>query len=171
MSALEEFYNRHRVLAYSLALRAAGNPSDAEEIVQEAFVNVWRAANTYRPERSNPRSWLLNIVRHGSIDRLRRRGSRVQSVALEQGIDVADTTDVWREVAANLTGEDVRQALSQLPAEQRETIELGYFKGYTHVEIAERMAVPLGTVKGRMRMGLHKLKSLLESSNAEMAVE
>lgn len=169
--ALEQFYDRHRVLAYSLALRVVGNPGDAEDVVQEAFLNVWRGAGTYRSERSSPRSWLLSIVHNRSIDKLRGRQSRIQPVALEEGTDVPDSVDVWRQVSQNLTGQDVKQALQQLPAEQREAIELAYFQGYTHTQIAQLTEVPLGTVKGRMRIGLHKLKSLLEGSQTGMALD
>jgi RNA polymerase sigma-70 factor (ECF subfamily) len=169
--SLQDFYDKHRVLAYSLALRTLGNASDAEDVVQEAFLNAWRSAHTYRPDRSNPRSWLLSIVHHRSIDKLRGRRSRIQSVELEEGLEMPDSTDVWEEVAGNLTGDDVREALSALPQEQRETIELAYFKGYTHSQIAEVMQVPLGTVKGRMRIGLHKLKSVLEGSMTGLVAE
>jgi RNA polymerase sigma-70 factor (ECF subfamily) len=169
--ALEAFYNKHRVFAYALALRTLGNPSDAEDVVQEAFLNAWRSADTYRAGRSNPRSWILSIVHHRSIDKLRGRQSRVQAVGLEEGMNAPDSVDVWREVSENLTGEHVRQALQHLPTEQRETLELAYFKGYTHTQISELMEVPLGTVKGRMRIGLHRLKSLLGSSPSELAVE
>jgi RNA polymerase sigma-70 factor (ECF subfamily) len=169
--ALELLYDRHRVLAYSLALRSLGNPADAEDVVQEAFLNVWRAAGTFRRDRSTPRSWILSIVHHRAIDKLRGRKSRVQPVALEEGMNVPDSADVWRDVAGKLDSDDVRQALRELPAEQRQTIELAYFEGYTHVQISELMDVPLGTVKGRMRIGLHKLKSLLEGSTPEMAIE
>jgi RNA polymerase sigma-70 factor (ECF subfamily) len=159
--ALEQLYDRHRVLAYSLALRMLGNSGDAEDVLQEAFINVWRAAGSYRAER----------VHHRSIDKLRGRQSRFQPASLEEGMDAADDTDVWRQVAQNLTGEDVRRALDFLPVEQRETIELAYFRGYTHTQISEMMAVPLGTVKGRMRIGLQKLKSLLEGSQTGLAVD
>jgi RNA polymerase sigma-70 factor (ECF subfamily) len=169
--ALEEFYERHRVLAYSLALRSLGNPGDAEDVVQEAFINVWRASATYRPDRSSPRSWLLSIIHHRSIDKLRGRQSRPQPVALEEGMNAPDGADVWKEVSNNLTGEDVRTALAQLPAEQRDTIELAYFKGYTQSQIAQVMEVPLGTVKGRMRIGLHKLKSFLHHTQTELAID
>lgn len=169
--ALELLYDRHRVLAYSLALRALGSPSDAEDVVQEAFLNVWRAAATFRRERSTARSWILSIVHHRAIDKLRGRKSRVQPVALEEGMNVPDSANVWREVANNLNGEDVRQALQTLPPEQRQTIELAYFQGYTHSQISEVMNVPLGTVKGRMRIGLHKLKSLLEGSTTELVTD
>ena len=167
--ALEELYDRHRVLAYSLALRMLGDARDAEDVVQEAFINVWRASQTYRPERSSARSWLLSIVHHRAIDKIRGRQSRVQAVTIDEQITIPDKTDVWREVSEKLTGEDIRGALDALPTEQRETLELAYFKGYTHSQIAQLMEVPLGTVKGRMRIGLHKLRSLLESGQAGMA--
>lgn len=169
--ALEAFYDKHRAFAYALALRTLGNVSDAEDVVQEAFLNAWRSAETYRAERSNPRSWILSIVHHRSIDKLRGRQSRVQAVELEAGMNAPDSADVWREVSENLTGEDVRRALEHLPIEQRETIELAYFKGYTHTQIADLMDVPLGTVKGRMRIGLHKLKTVLGSGSSELAIE
>lgn len=171
VTALEQLYDRHRVLAYSLALRTLGNPSEAEEVVQETFLNVWRSAATFRSERSHPRSWLLSIVHHRSIDKLRGRQSRPQPVALEEGMNVPDSADVWREVSDSLTGEVVRHALATLPAEQRETIELAYFKGYTHSQIAQLMEVPLGTVKGRMRIGLHKLRSALERSQTGLVID
>lgn len=171
VGALEQLYDRHRVLAYSLALRTLGNAGDAEEVVQESFLSVWRSAATYRPERSTPRSWLLSIVHHRAIDKLRGRQIRLQPVELEEGMNVPDQSDVWKDVSDALTGEDVRSALAELPAEQRETIEMAYFQGYTHTQIAQLTEVPLGTVKGRMRIGLHKLKALLEQTHAEMAVE
>lgn len=169
--ALEKLYDRHRTLAYSLALRVVGNVTDAEDVVQETFLNVWRSAGTYRSERSGGRSWILSIAHHRSIDKLRGRQSRPQAVGLEEGIEVPDSSDVWREVLQSLTGEGVRGALSELSPEQRETIELAYFRGYTHSQIAQLMEVPLGTVKGRMRIALHKLKSLLEGSHTGLAVE
>jgi RNA polymerase sigma-70 factor (ECF subfamily) len=118
--ALETLYDRHRVLAYSLAMRMLGSPTDAEDVVQESFLGVWRSANTYRPDRSGARSWLLSIVHHRSIDRLRGRQSRIQGVALEEGMNVPDSQDVWREVADRLTGEDVQRALARfLPTNAR----------------------------------------------------
>jgi RNA polymerase sigma-70 factor (ECF subfamily) len=171
IAALEALYDRHRVLAYSLALRILSSPSDAEDIVQESFLNVWRSAGTFRADRSSARSWLLSIVHHRCVDKLRGRQNRIQPVALAEGMDLPDSTDVWEEVMANLTGQDVRSALEQLPIEQREAIELAYFKGYTQNEIAREVNVPLGTVKGRMRIGLHKLKDLLEKSHTRAAVE
>ncbi|HEX8917519.1 MAG TPA: sigma-70 family RNA polymerase sigma factor, partial [Chloroflexota bacterium] len=148
-----------------------GSPLDAEEVVQEAFLNVWRGSGTYQPERSGARSWLLSVVHHRSIDKIRGRQSRVQPVTLDPGVELADSADVWRQVSERLTGQEVRRALELLPAEQRETIELAYFKGYTQTQIADMLAVPLGTVKGRMRIGLHKLRSLLAEPERELAQE
>lgn len=169
--ALELLYDRHRVMSFSLALRMLGSSTDAEDVVQEAFLNVWRASGTYRVERSSARSWILSVVHHRTIDKLRGRQSRPQTATLEEGMDIMDDSDVWAEVAEKLTGEAVRRALEQLPPEQRETIELAYFSGYTHSQIAQLKEVPLGTVKGRMRMALHKLKSLLENSQKGLAVD
>jgi RNA polymerase sigma-70 factor, ECF subfamily len=166
--ALEALYERYRVLAYSLALRVLANPSDAEDVVQEAFANVWRSAHTFHPARASGRSWLMTIVHHRAIDKLRGRRARPPSVGLVAGMEMPDTTDVWREVAARLTGQSVRRALDALPAEQRETIELAYFGGLSQTQIAEKMNVPLGTVKGRIRIGLHRLKTLLETGAREM---
>ncbi|MGH2448914.1 MAG: RNA polymerase sigma factor [Chloroflexota bacterium] len=160
--ALEEFYDRHRVIAYSLALRLLGNPHDAEEVVQESFLSVWRSSATYRVGRGAGRSWVLSIVHHRAVDKLRGRQTRPDPVVLDESLNISDGTDVWREVSETLTAEAVRRALGQLPAEQREAIELAYFKGYTHVQIAELTGAPLGTVKGRMRIGLHRLRAALE---------
>jgi RNA polymerase sigma-70 factor (ECF subfamily) len=171
VSALETLYDRHRVLAYSLALRLLGSPGDAEDVVQEAFLNVWRSAGTYRAERSSGRSWVLSIVHHRAVDKLRGWQSRPSQVLLEEGMDLPDSGDVWSEVAQSLTAQDVQRALGRLPAEQRETIELAYFTGLTHGEIARQMGVPLGTVKGRIRIGLHKLKSVFENSQRELALD
>jgi RNA polymerase sigma-70 factor (ECF subfamily) len=169
--ALEEFYDRYRAMAYALALRVLGTPSDAEDVVQEAYLNLWRSAGGYHSERSTPRSWLLSIVHHRSIDKLRSRQSRPQQAALEDDAPLPADTDVWREVSRTLTGEQVRSALDQLPTEQRETIELAYFSGYSQSQIADLMKVPLGTVKGRIRIGLHRLKAILEGSEGGLVPE
>lgn len=169
VQALEMLYDRHRIQAYSLALRMLNSPGDAEDVVQESFLSIWRSASTYRSDRNSGRSWLLSIVHHRTIDKLRGRQSRIQGVELEEGINTADAQDVLKEVINNLVGSDVQSALEQLPPDQRKTIELAYFRGYTHTQIAELMQVPLGTVKGRMRIGLHKLRALLESMRPEVA--
>lgn len=170
-AAMETFFDRYRVLCYSLALRVLADPQDAEDVVQEAFVNVWRSAPTYRPDASSPRSWLLSIVHHRCIDKLRNRRARPKVVDLDGGMHMSDGHDVWREVADSLTAEEVRTALGHLPEEQREAIELAYFGGLTQTQIATRMAVPLGTVKGRMRLGLHRLRELLQPVERQTILE
>ncbi len=171
MQALEQLFDRYRVLAYSVAYRLLNDAGDAEDVVQESFLNVWRAAGTYRAGRSGSRAWLMSIVHHRAIDKLRGRGSRPMTTPLDDALPVADSSDVWSEVSQRLTGSAVRSALDTLPTEQRESIELAYFGGLSQSEIAGRLNLPLGTVKGRMRLGLHKLRSLLEAGTKELELE
>jgi RNA polymerase sigma-70 factor (ECF subfamily) len=131
-------------------------------VVHESFLQVWRRADSYDPSRGTLRSWLLAIVHHRCIDLLRRRAVRPRTVALEADIpDLPGPSDTWAEVEQNVTRSTLLQALSHLSDEQRDAIALGYFGGYTHVQIAERLGVPLGTVKGRLRLGLRHLRTLL----------
>lgn len=165
---MEAFYDRYSVLCFSLAVRMLGERQAAEDVVQEAFVNAWRAAETFDPRRSSARSWLLSIVRNRCVDKLRAGGSRPK-FAVEAEIDERPgSQDVWREVSDGLTSDRVRGALTELPAEQKETIELAYFGGLTQMEIAERMNVPLGTVKGRIRIGLGRLRGLLAGMEPDL---
>lgn len=168
-AALVALYDRYGRLAFGLAYRIVNDGPLGEEIVQDAFMQVWRRAATYETNRGgNARAWLLTIVHHRAIDMVRRAGaSRPQDVPLDEAGDVAAVTDVWREVSAHLTQEDVRAAVGALPPEQREAIELAYFQGLTHSEIAERLQEPLGTIKGRMRLGLKKLYDALTGSGDE----
>jgi RNA polymerase sigma-70 factor (ECF subfamily) len=161
IGALETLYDRYAALAFALAYRMLGDRESAEDIVQESFLNVWRHADRYDDQRSSVQSWLLSIVRHRCIDKLRSQSARPQVTRSDDALDLPAASDVWSDVAQRLTHDDIRAALQRLPAEQREAIELAYFGGYTHIEIAERMGIPLGTVKGRLRMGLQKLRQLL----------
>ncbi|MCC6629314.1 MAG: sigma-70 family RNA polymerase sigma factor [Chloroflexi bacterium] len=166
MRALEEFYDRYSRLAYGLAYRILGDATAAEDVVQEAFVNVWRQAPSYDPRRGAVRTWLLSIVHHRAIDVVRSRANRqfdVQIDLVEQRLSVADT---WQTVAGNVEREAIRRAVAALPAEQQRTIELAYFGGYSQPEIAAAMGVPLSTVKGRIRMAMHKLRALLQGTEA-----
>lgn len=159
--ALEFAYDRYSSLAFTLAYRMLGDRQMAEDVVQDAFLSLWRNAARYDPRLSSLRSWLVTIVRRRCIDKLRSRSSE-PALALEAEVaDRPGDSDVWREVTQRVTAETVRVALGQLPSEQRETIELAYFGGLTQSEISQRMRVPLGTVKGRIRMSLHKLQTLL----------
>ena len=162
--AFEVVYDRHGSAAYSLAYRTTGQQSLAEEVVQDAFLTVWRMGLRYRPERGSLRSWLLSIVHHRAIDALRRVAVHDRRRAFaeldEVGHEAPERTDI--EVMHRMEGQEVREALAALPPEQLRVIELAYFGGFTHTEIAGMLDLPLGTVKGRMRLGLEKLRLLLE---------
>jgi RNA polymerase sigma-70 factor (ECF subfamily) len=167
-SALEELYDRYGRMAFALAVRIAGSPETAEEVVQEAFLSVWNGAATYQSGRGALRTWLLSIAHHRAIDSVRRRTARVQAAPLDERVQYVGGEDVWRDVSRSLTRDEVRAALAALPAEQRESIELAYFGGFTYPEIAQRLDLPLGTVKSRLRLGLQKLRGLMESSGLQV---
>ncbi|MBV8594739.1 MAG: sigma-70 family RNA polymerase sigma factor [Candidatus Eremiobacteraeota bacterium] len=164
LSALEELYERYSKVAYSLAYRIVGDRGSAEDVVQDAFLSVWRQAQTYKPERGKARTWLMSIVHHRSIDRLRSGASANNTIPYDDLPESEDDTkpSIWQQAWTHLRGDVVRRALDRLPAEQKKSIELAYFSGYTQTEIAELMGVPLGTVKGRMRIGLQKLRAMLD---------
>jgi RNA polymerase sigma-70 factor (ECF subfamily) len=160
---LEAMYDRYGRLAFSLAFRMLNDRTAAEDVVQEAFLSVWRNAQSYDASRGNPRNWLLSIVRNRSIDRLRGTSKTRKEAQIESVERLVDVPDAWQAVAVHLERKQILDGFAQLPDAQRRTLELAYFGGYTHVEIANRMDVPLGTVKGRMRMGLEKMRSFLEA--------
>ena len=170
LRALETFYDRYARPAYSLAYRIVGERGAAEDVVQDAFLSAWRQARSFKRERGSPRTWLMSIVHHRAIDRLRASASSAGNVSLDELPDSpAETPGVWQQVWNTLRADAVRRALDHLTPEQKKSIELAYFSGYTQSEIAELMGVPLGTVKGRMRAGLHKLKASLESPELGMS--
>ncbi|MDQ6767943.1 MAG: sigma-70 family RNA polymerase sigma factor [Candidatus Eremiobacteraeota bacterium] len=165
LSALEELYDRYSKVSYSLAYRIVGDRGTAEDVVQDAFLSVWRQAATYRRDRGAARTWLMSIVHHRSIDRLRSGASSSNTIPYDELPESSEETtkpNIWQQAWNNVRGDIVRRALERLPAEQKKSIELAYFSGYTQAEIAELMGVPLGTVKGRMRIGLQKLRSMLD---------
>jgi len=163
--AFQALYQRHAGMAFGVATRIVRPPLRAEDVVQDAFLTIWRNSGRYDPSRGPVRPWLLGVVRNRAIDALRR--ARIGRETLD------DPEDVLRSVASGalperqvLRSEDaraVREALANLPAEQVTVVELAYFGGLTHVEIAERLDVPLGTVKGRMRLALLKLRDALDA--------
>ncbi len=163
-AALGELYDRYGRLAFVVAYRVLDERGAAEDVVQEAFLAVWRHAARYHPERGGARAWLMAIVHNAAIDRRRGRHRRqLSDVPLDSvafGLET-DADDAFAVVAEGLQAEQVRRALTGLPDEQRQAIELAYFGGLTHQEIAERTGTPLGTVKSRTRLGLHKLRALL----------
>jgi len=163
LSALSALYDRHGRLAYTLAYRILGEASAAEDVVHDAFLSAWRGATGYRRERGNPRGWLMSIVHHRAVDVLRRK-TAFRPAPLEAAESRPSDADTAEEAARNLERRTVRDALATLPEAQRRTIELAYFGGYTQVELAELMGVPLGTVKGRVRIGLQKMRRILEGA-------
>jgi RNA polymerase sigma-70 factor, ECF subfamily len=161
--ALAEVYDRHGRLVYSLALRILKDQSDAEDIVQDVFAQAWRQAARYQPGRGAVVAWLMNMARSRAIDRLRRRTTQPQSpYDPETASEIPDTAQpIDEQVVWAGRAEVVRGALDALPLLQRIAIELAFYEGLTHLEIAERLEVPLGTVKTRIRQGLLKLKDRL----------
>lgn len=160
---LETMYDRYGRRAYGLAYRMLNDRTAAEDVVQEAFLSVWRNARSYDASRGNPRNWLLSIVRNRAIDRLRGTTKTRKEAQIEAVERLVEVPDAWQTVAVHLERQQILEGFEQLPDAQRRTLELAYFGGYTHVEIANQMDVPLGTVKGRMRMGLEKMRSFLQA--------
>ena len=163
LRALDALYDRYARPAYSLAYRIVGERGAAEDVVQDSFLSAWRQAKSFKRERGSVRTWLMSIVHHRAIDRLRAVASGGVTIPIEDMPDApAEAPGVWQQVWTSLRADAVRGALDVLPPEQKKSIELAYFSGYTQTEIAELMGVPLGTVKGRMRMALQKLRAALE---------
>ncbi len=163
--AMESLYERYSRILYSLAYRMVADHQVAEDLLQDAFLSVWRRATSYSPQMGAARSWLISILHHRTIDYLRRarRRSTIQEVLLED-TELDESTaspDVWDEAWRSVKSSHVRAALMKIPTEQRLVIELAYFQGWTHTEIAEGTQIPLGTVKARMRLGLSHLKQVL----------
>jgi RNA polymerase sigma-70 factor (ECF subfamily) len=161
--ALLALHKRYANLVYSMAWRVLQDVGLAEEVTQDVFLKLWRQAQRYDPDRGRFSAWLLSVTRFAAIDRLRREGRRPSTVDLwADGVDpqaalellLATDHESWER------GQHLRLLLMQLPAEQRQVVELAYFGGLTHSELAEQLGLPLGTVKGRLRLGLEKLRGL-----------
>ncbi|HEX5984144.1 MAG TPA: sigma-70 family RNA polymerase sigma factor [Solirubrobacterales bacterium] len=162
--AFEVLYDRHGGAAYSLAYRIVGDRAAAEEVTQEAFISVWRSGARFDAARGSVRSWLLSVVRNRAIDFLRSKTGKAPK------LDFDDESVLEQRPAAEMTEEEalrretaaeVRGALGKLPGEQSKVIELAYFGGFSHSEIARILGLPMGTVKGRMRLGLEKIRGEL----------
>ena len=162
LGALDRLYEQYGAMAFSIAYRITGDRSAAEDVVQDAFLGAWRNAGRYADARGSVRTWLLSIVHHRAIDAIRRRRPTVELPDPEAVLpDTLTLPDAWGDVVLRLDREAVRGAMTSISAVQREAIELAYFGGLTQTEIAERTGVPLGTVKGRLRLGLQGLRSAL----------
>ena len=169
--AFEVIFDRHSGPAFSLAYRMCGRRAMAEDVVQEAFLSLWRSGARYDRRRGSVRTWVLGVVHNRAIDAFRRgvvRESRnVSDEGLAEQLPATERTEV--EVARRDEASHVRGVLGELPAEQRQVIELAYFGGFTHTEIADMLALPAGTVKGRMRLGLTKMRIALGDPAGFMA--
>jgi len=166
LGALDLLYEQYGAMAISIAYRITGDRSAAEDVVQDAFLGAWRNAGRYAGARGSVRTWLLSIVHHRAIDAIRRRRPTVELPDPEATLpDALTLPDAWGEVELRLDREAVWEAITQISDVQREAIELAYFGGLTQTEIAERTGVPLGTVKGRLRLGLQGLRAALLASD------
>ena len=162
-SALGALYDRYGKSAYSLAFRMLGDVHAAEDAVQAAFINIWRRAGSFSTARGTARTWIMAVVHHRSIDIGRkRRGIAPRELPLEFERLPENPSDTWSEVSNTLDGELLKRCLEQIPEDQRIAIELAYFEGYTQREISELKGIPLGTVKGRIRIGMAKLRKILQ---------
>ena len=161
--AFEVVFDRHTDAAFSLAYRMCGRRGMAQDIVQDAFLSLWRSGARYDRSRGSVRSWVLSVVRNRAIDMFRRETVRAgRDVSAEGMVErMAAPDDVALDAERRQDARGVRAALRDLPAEQRQVIELAYFGGFSHVQIAGMLDVPAGTVKGRMRLGLNKLRVAL----------
>jgi RNA polymerase sigma-70 factor (ECF subfamily) len=162
--AFEVFYDRHGGVSYSLAYRILGDRTAAEDCIQEAFISIWRSGARFDRTRGSVRSWTLSIVRNRAIDALRSKAGKAPKLtfdddAILEARPAAERTE--EEAMRHETADEVRGALTQLPGEQSKVIELAYFGGFSQSEIAGMLNIPLGTVKGRMRLGLEKIRGEL----------
>jgi RNA polymerase sigma-70 factor (ECF subfamily) len=161
--AFEVIFDRHADASFSLAYRMCGRRAMAEDVVQEAFMSVWRSGARYDPSRGSVRSWVLGAVHNRAIDAFRRDTVRAGRDVSDEGITermaAPERTDA--EVERRDQAQHVRSALGELPDDQRRVIELAYFGGFSHSQIADMLKLPAGTVKGRMRLGLMKMRIAL----------
>jgi RNA polymerase sigma-70 factor (ECF subfamily) len=165
--AFAALYDRHSSAAFSLAYRMMGERQASEDLAQDAFLKVWRGAGSYRVARGSVRTWILSIVHNRGIDQLRSHASRRRTQdKIEATAPRSQPSEAFAETLRNSQREQVREAMGTLPSEQLKILELAYFSGYTHVEISELLGLPLGTVKGRMRLGLKKIRDFFESKGA-----
>jgi RNA polymerase sigma-70 factor (ECF subfamily) len=164
---IELLYDRYGGIAFALAYHVLGERGSAEDVVQDAFLRVWRQGRTYDARRGTVRAWLLTIVHHRTIDVIRSTRSKAGAdTVLDDAMPLPAREDTSGEVMQGLEHERVRQAMATLPPEQRQVVDLAYYGGFTQSEIAQRIGIPLGTVKGRTRLALGKLRDLLHISDA-----
>lgn len=168
--ALGALYDRYKRLVFSLAANSVGDPATAEEVTQDVFLRVWQRADQYRAERGKVSTWLTGITRHRAIDQLRRRGSRPEqhSTAWAEVPPGQEPVANGPEQATALAMQRarVRAAMAELPEEQKQVLALAYFQGLSQSHIAEVLALPLGTVKTRVRLAMQKLRERLQDEGS-----
>ena len=165
--AFATLYDRHSRAAFSLAYRMMGERQASEDLTQDAFLKVWRGTSSYRADRGSVRTWILSIVHNRGIDQIRSQASRRRTQEkIEASAPRSQPSEAFAETLRTSQRDQVREALDTLPPEQLKVLELAYFSGYTHVEISDLLRLPLGTVKGRMRLGLKKIRDYFESRDA-----
>jgi len=161
-AALARLYDAYRVILFGLLVRILNSREEAEDILQEVFIQVWRRAKDFDEKRGRPFTWLVTLTRSRAIDRLRLLGARQRLATSAERERVDEASDALTDTIKGTQKEVVRRALAELPEEQRHTLLLAYFEGLTQSEIAAKLGAPLGTVKTRMRSGMMKLRALLE---------
>jgi RNA polymerase sigma-70 factor (ECF subfamily) len=160
--AIELLYDQYGGVAFALAYRMLGERGLAEDVVQEAFLNIWRQGAIYDAQRGSTRTWVLTIVHHRAIDQVRSMRARIHAdTEIKDAAPLVSHEDTWTSVVQGLERDRVRQAMASLPPEQEQVVEMIYYRGFTHQQVAERVGIPLGTVKGRLRLALEKLRQLL----------
>jgi len=177
-SALGLLYDRYAGPVYALVLRIIADRQVAEDLLQEVFLRVWQRAGTYQPARGRPLTWVLGIAHNLAIDEVRRRQRRPQEMEERDDATVdnllatmpSEEPGPAEQAWARLRRAQIGAALEQLPPAQRAIIELAYFEGYTQSQMAERLGEPLGTVKTRLRLGMHKLRELLQGQGLEVDI-
>jgi RNA polymerase sigma-70 factor (ECF subfamily) len=165
--AFEQLYRRHSALLFALGLKILGDRADAEDVLQDTFIQIWKTAESYDSNRGKALGWLIMLTRSRAIDRLRSRGTRARATEAA-GLEPRDDGPLpGQRASASETQRIVRGAIDALPAEQRTPIELAYFWGLTQTEIAQRLGQPLGTVKTRMRAAMLRLREQLHAVSQE----
>jgi RNA polymerase sigma-70 factor (ECF subfamily) len=163
--AIKELYDRYNRLVFSVAIAMVGDRSVAEEVTMDVFMRVWKGAHTYHPDRAKVRTWLVAITRHHAIDVLRWQYSHPDQKSLDLNDELLQNwsaiPDPEARAESSLEQARIREAVAQLPAEQRQVLILAYFRGHTHQQIADMLEQPLGTIKTRIRLAMQKLRKML----------
>lgn len=163
--ALARLYDRYRLILFGLTMRILNSRPEAEDVLQEVFLQVWRRASDFDPQRGKPFTWLVTLTRSRAIDRLRQLGARNRLAESASEVLPEQSSDAVTDTLHAEQREIVMSALAQLPEEQKRALLLAYYEGLTQSEIAEKLATPLGTIKTRMRTGMMKLRELLSEQS------